>query len=104
MSHAGAIARRAVIPGSDFRASPPLPRVPPSHLIRAFPRGMSAAEVSLEARMAAVVASEVRIVFIYWIQSVSSGRDYIGITYNLSHRLLQHNGVIRGGAVATTNH
>eukprot|EP00962_Isochrysis_galbana_P006634 scaffold1774_cov121-Isochrysis_galbana.AAC.3 len=52
--------------------------------------------------MTAVVASEVRIVFIYWIQSVSTGRDYVGITYNLSHRLLQHNGVIRGGAVATT--
>eukprot|EP00962_Isochrysis_galbana_P017293 scaffold4975_cov112-Isochrysis_galbana.AAC.1 len=43
--HAGRLrARRAVI-WVRFPSLPSLPRVPPSHLIRAFPRGMSAAGV-----------------------------------------------------------
>jgi structure-specific endonuclease subunit SLX1 len=40
--------------------------------------------------------------FVYCLVS-SKGATYIGSTIDLDHRLRQHNGIIKGGAVATTS-
>ena len=39
--------------------------------------------------------------FVYLLESTNHN-TYVGATVNLDHRLRQHNGEIKGGAVATT--
>ena len=42
-----------------------------------------------------------RACYFYIIQSTTTRRTYVGATYDLGHRLRQHNGQIKGGAKAT---
>jgi structure-specific endonuclease subunit SLX1 len=39
----------------------------------------------------------------YCLIREDSGASYVGATVDMEHRLRQHNGIIKGGAIATTN-
>ena len=40
--------------------------------------------------------------FVYLLEAQPSGATYVGATVNVDHRLRQHNGLLAGGAHATT--